>query len=134
MPIIASYNKPEDAYLAASLLEGNGIQAMVQDAETVSMDWMISNAIGGVKLVVAKEDVDAAKEILKLPKLRTEILVCPHCGSNNTRIRELSLWSVFSWIFLGAPVPAKSRKVDCLDCKKAFPLQASEKAENNHEP
>lgn len=119
MPIVASYNKPEEAYLAASLLEGNDIECEVLDAETVSMDWMYSQAVGGVKLTVAEEDLEAAREVLSLPKLETEILACPHCGSSNTHLRELSLISALSLLLSPVFLPIKSRTADCLDCKQS---------------
>ena len=34
------------------------------DAETVTMEWQLSTALGGVKLMVARENADLAEEIL----------------------------------------------------------------------
>ena len=45
-------------------LEGSGISAYVRDENTVSMDWMLSNAIGGVKVEVHETDYKAAAGLL----------------------------------------------------------------------
>jgi hypothetical protein len=60
MKTVATFSKPEDAHLLRAHLEGNGIAAFVRDDETVSTDWALSNAIGGVKVDVADEDQAAA--------------------------------------------------------------------------
>ena len=52
------------ADLAQCVLGNHGIQAYVSDANIVSMDWLIGNAVGGVKLDVAAEDAPAALQIL----------------------------------------------------------------------
>ena len=54
MQVIAQYSKPEDAYLAVSALEGNGINAEVRDDNIVSLYWLYSNAVGGVKVAFWK--------------------------------------------------------------------------------
>ncbi len=128
MPVVASYSKADEAYLAASLLEGNDIECEVLDAETVTMDWYISNAVGGVKLAVAPEDAERAREVLSLPKLPSDILMCPHCGSSNVHLRDLSLISALSLLLSPIFIPVKSRTADCLDCKQSFEIKLPEKA------
>lgn len=122
MKLIASYSKPEEAYLAASLLEGNGITVNVRDADTVGNHWMYSNAVGGVKIEVTETEEEIAKEILNLPKEANGILACPHCGSGNVKLRELNIFTAIS-IALGFMIPFASKKVDCLDCSKSFELE-----------
>ena len=118
--IIASYSKPEDAYLAASALEAAGISVLVRDADTVGTYWLYSNAIGGVKLEIAPEDAERARGILELPRKEESLLLkCPHCGSGNTRLREMNVFAALS-VALGVLLPFRSRKVDCLDCGASF--------------
>lgn len=64
MPVIASYTQLEDAHLAVSKLEGSGVSAWLRDEATANLYWFYSNAIGGVKVEVAEEDIDRAREIL----------------------------------------------------------------------
>jgi len=62
---IASYSYPGEANLKCIFLDQNGIQAMVLDAEVMSLSVFLSNAIGGVKLVVARRDAERAIELLR---------------------------------------------------------------------
>lgn len=122
MKRIASYSKPEEAWLAASVLEGSGIDCNVRDDEMVSAYWLASNAVGGVKLEVREEDYERARELLELPPPpEAAVRTCPHCGSSRTKLRELTLPAAFL-IFFNFLVPLRSRKVDCRDCGRSFPL------------
>ena len=64
MKIVASFEKPEQAHLLRAYLEGSGIAAFVRDEHTISVDWRLSGAIGGVKVEVADEDFAAARELI----------------------------------------------------------------------
>lgn len=122
MPIIATYSKLEDAHLAISLLEGNGIEAYLRDENMAGLNWFYSHAIGGVRLEVAEEDFERAVEVLELPKEAGELLQCPHCGSGKVRIREMGLLSGIC-LALYLPLPCASQKVDCRDCQQSFELK-----------
>lgn len=63
MKTVATFRHPHEAYLFQSLLEGNGIQSFITDDNTIQTDWLLSNAIGGVKVTVADEDLARATEI-----------------------------------------------------------------------
>jgi Putative prokaryotic signal transducing protein len=52
------------ALLAKSVLDSAGIECFLADENTVRIDWLYSNAIGGVKLLVREEDAEAARELL----------------------------------------------------------------------
>ena len=64
MTTIATFNKPEEAHLLRMRLEAGGIAAFIQDENIVQIDWLLANAIGGVRVQVADEDVAAAHELL----------------------------------------------------------------------
>jgi len=61
---VAAFSIPYQAHLAKGLLEANGIAAHIADEFTVSVNWLYSNAIGGVKVQVAEADVEEARRIL----------------------------------------------------------------------
>ena len=121
MKIVATFTKSEDAHLARMRLENEGITAFLRDENTVNTYALYSNAIGGVKLEVAEEDFARARAALKLPPQDEGVFLCPHCHSQNVRMRELSTITALS-IALGILIPDKSRKLDCLDCHKNFLL------------
>ena len=54
-----------EAELAKGLLDSAGIEAFLFDDNMVRMDWFNANALGGVKLRVDAENVDAANRILE---------------------------------------------------------------------
>ncbi len=79
-----------EALLAKGSLESAGIQVFLIDDNMIRMDWFISNLLGGIKLQVRAEDVEAASEILDQPIPETlevegvgnfEQPKCPRCQS-----------------------------------------------------
>jgi hypothetical protein len=61
---VTRFADPIEATLAKNQLEAAGIKAFLMDDTTVTMDWLLSNAIGGVKVVVAPQDLERAELIL----------------------------------------------------------------------
>lgn len=61
---IASFMYPWEAYIAQGRLESRGIKAFVFDDGIVTAHPFISNAVGGVKLLVDRADKDEALAIL----------------------------------------------------------------------
>lgn len=64
---IRQYRDPMEAMIAKSALDSAGIFAFLRDENTVRIDWAWSNAIGGIRLQIKPEDVEAAEEILSQP-------------------------------------------------------------------
>jgi len=64
MKTLASFNLPMDAHLLRARLEGSGITAYVRDENLITLDWLYSNAVGGVKVDVMDEDYEKALELL----------------------------------------------------------------------
>lgn len=54
-----------DAELAKGRLEASGIDCFLLDDNMVRMDWFNANALGGVKLQVDPENVEAANRVLE---------------------------------------------------------------------
>lgn len=52
------------ALLAKSILDSANIPCFLSDENTIRMDWFLSNALGGIKLLVREEDGAAATELL----------------------------------------------------------------------
>jgi len=62
---IARYSQSVDAYLAKTRLDAAGIECFILDENLISMNWLYSNALGGVKLQVELSDAEEAKKILE---------------------------------------------------------------------
>lgn len=62
---VATFDMLHKAELAKAALEDAGIRAEVNDAEVVSMDWLLLNAVGGVKVQVAEADAERALQVIE---------------------------------------------------------------------
>lgn len=62
---IATFDQPAQARLAQNVLEEAGIRAAVADESLVAMDWLLSNAVGGIKIQVWEADADRAVRVLE---------------------------------------------------------------------
>src|SRR5688572_22012127 len=93
MKTIATFSKPEEAHLFRTRLEAAGIPAFVLDENLVQLDWLYSNAIGGVRVQIADEDLEDAREFLAAdspqPAPDAVDVICPKCGSHDTAPDEL---------------------------------------------
>ena len=91
---IARFRDVPAAQLAQSRLEADGIEASLLGLNHVSINWLASQAIGGIRLQVPAEDGERARELLlqdrsedlegvpeaDLPVAEDE--QCPRCGSD----------------------------------------------------
>jgi membrane protease YdiL (CAAX protease family) len=88
---VATFDFRTDAEVAKLLLEQNGIQAFLGDDNLVGLNWLLSNALGGVKLQVAAAEAERAGEILQRAQPATEeaerdlpeecvTFACQECG------------------------------------------------------
>jgi DNA-directed RNA polymerase subunit M/transcription elongation factor TFIIS len=128
--VAATFLEPNQAHVVRSRLEAEGIRAALDGEHHISMDWLISNAIGGVKLLVHERDLESAKRILQetCPSIRDEETGdetddgvssegCPCCGSNDVCRERLKTRLIFlSILLLGIPLPFLSRKMVCETC------------------
>jgi hypothetical protein len=63
--VVATFALPTEAEMARELLETNGIDARLRDQGFIGVYPWMSSALGGVKLVVAAEEAELAREILE---------------------------------------------------------------------
>jgi len=62
--VLRRYRDMPGAFVAKSILDAAGIECYLQDDNVVRMDWLWSNAMGGIKLIVREEDAEEAENIL----------------------------------------------------------------------
>ena len=77
-----------DNYFTANItltkLHAAGVECYLKDEYTVTMDPMLSNAIGGIKLVVKNSDEALVKQLLADYEAEyLQAAACPRCGGNN---------------------------------------------------
>jgi len=61
---VARFNTAVEAHILAGRLESEGIHTTITDAETVTMAWHLSQAVGGIKVQVSPDDVERARAII----------------------------------------------------------------------
>ena len=121
---IRSFRDLPEALLAKGSLESAGIECALADDNIVRMDWLWSNSMGGVKLLVDAEDATAAEEILSQP-IPEHLDVpgvgdfeqprCPKCNSLDVNFRELDPVAYVSVWFV--PLPFHRRAWRCHSCR-----------------
>ena len=82
--------KTFDNYFTANILltrlQADGVECYLKDENTVTIDPLLSNAIGGIKLMVRAEELGTARQLLQAyDNGFMESAICPQCGTNNFR-------------------------------------------------
>ena len=127
---VGTYSQPVEAHLARTRLESEGIQCMVSDEYLIRVNWLLSNAIGGVKLMVPAWEAQRASDILRprphlvvvadadaAPGCDEDDLVCPRCRSYDVYFHRFSKRVAgLAWLMFGFIVPWLSRKWVCTQC------------------
>jgi DNA-directed RNA polymerase subunit RPC12/RpoP len=117
---VAAYRQVIDASVMKSVLDGHGVECWLADENMVTMDWMYSDFIGGVKLQVRRSDLEDARRILKEGAITEEGMPCPACGSKRTRYERYSRkLSIFSFFFM-LPFTVPKNEWLCLECSRKF--------------
>ena len=102
---LRSFDNYFTANITLTKLHAAGIECYLKDENTVTIDPMLSNAIGGIKLVVKNEDEAMVRALLHNYDIEyMKAATCPKCGSNNfTYITKPGatnyLTAIFTWIF-----------------------------------
>ena len=115
---IASYTNPHEAEVVRGLLQDHGIDAVLQDNMSVHMNWLYSNAIGGVKLLVPVDQEATARAVLELgvPETASTPDECPSCGRHDIKdLRPPVLFAIFMFLFM-VPFGYRRDRHECLSC------------------
>jgi len=98
---IATYSQPYEAHLAQQRLRQAGIPAFIANEHTISINWLYSNALGGVQVLVPEDRAEDARRVLNenpapdLPPEFEDPIPCPQCGSFDTEpatVRKVHVW------------------------------------------
>jgi hypothetical protein len=117
---VASFFWLNEAELAKVLLESHGIAAELSDTGITSMDPLMGNAVGGIKLLVSDNQVAEAISIIKADQdeaSRNYKPWCPNCDSENVVEHEAPAWfKVLSVCTLGLAGVLFAKSFRCNDC------------------
>lgn len=122
---VACFPDAIQAHLARGRLEAEGIPALVADEHYVSANWMMSNAIGGVKVQVSERMATRAADVLRqldagefaIDDAERPDGVCPRCGSAAIEIHTAS-WrlALLGLHLLQLPLPFRRSRHACRSC------------------
>jgi hypothetical protein len=134
---IRRYRDQPEALLARSVLESAGIPCFLRDENTIRIEWVWSNYMGGIRLQVAEADVEAAEAILSQP-IPAHIAVdgepdydqpqCPQCGSLDVNFNNFDAKvGATSMLLFGFPLPSPVQKDywHCNNCETNWTDEAS---------
>ena len=116
---VASFTLPMEAQLARMRLESEGVHVFMLSANQVSMNWLMSNALGGIQLQVPPSEAERARQILVDNPVGSALsnTVCPRCDSPKVHRAKLS-WriSMLSTHLLSIPLPFTKGNLQCDNC------------------
>lgn len=122
--------KTFDSYITANIWLGKlrdaGIQCMLKDEYTVTIDPILTNAVGGIKLCVYREQLQQSRELLfafeQQAKQRQQ---CPQCHSLNVAYISqpgARNWftAIITWLIGSFAMTAAKPVYHCFDCGHEF--------------
>ena len=109
------------ANIQLTRLRAAGIECYLKDEYTVTIDPLLSNAIGGIKLLVRKSEEHSIRKLLREMNAEADSkLLCPQCGSHKfilvpKRSAENLLTAITTWLFSAYAVSAEN-VYQCTNC------------------
>ncbi|WP_299155766.1 DUF2007 domain-containing protein [uncultured Tenacibaculum sp.] len=119
--ILAVFEYSTEAQVIKSKLDSEDIRTMLMDEKTIDTDPLLSQAIGGVKLLVHNQDLNKASNIYNEVRAYEKdengnAYQCSKCKSSKILVAPPQRKSFFFMLF---PF-FESRKLICNDCKTIF--------------
>jgi len=122
-----------DANILLGRMQEEGINCWLKDENTVTINPIWTQAVGGIKLMVAEQQVERAREILgTIRDVKGKHNTCPQCGSQNVELvstpRKAANWfTALLGFFLGDLAVAAHKVNHCFNCGTEFePVEMSE--------
>ncbi|WP_166383589.1 MULTISPECIES: DUF2007 domain-containing protein [unclassified Polaribacter] len=119
--ILAVFEYSTEAHITKTKLDSEGFKTLLMDEKTIDTDPLVSNAIGGVKLLVHKDDFEKAATIYNEIRVYQKDengndIFCPNCNATQILIAPLKRKNIFYMLF---PFFEKTRRI-CNNCKTVF--------------
>lgn len=119
---IRTFQNYFSAHILLTKLRNAGIECYLKDEFTVTIDPILSNAVGGIKLVVKGKDKEEALKIIQFfDEEYMKSAVCPKCGNHTIELVPKKTTvniatALLSWIFGNYAVSAENI-YQCTTCK-----------------
>ncbi|MGJ8683861.1 MAG: hypothetical protein ACSHWW_04520 [Nonlabens sp.] len=129
---IAVFPYPAQAAVIKSKLESENIAVFLRDEFTIATDPFATNAIGGVKMDVYKEDYIKAIGLVEqsnpeITQSITDLVVCPNCKKRQVREQSDVLTATtfaerLKAVFLSIFPFSSDKHYKCMNCSHKFDL------------
>ena len=103
--ILQTFDNYFNANIQLTRLRSSGVECYLKDEYTVTIDPLLSNAIGGIKLLVRRSEENKIRMLLREMNAESESkLLCPKCGCHKfnlvpKRSTENLLTAISTWFF-----------------------------------
>jgi hypothetical protein len=124
--LLTTFPNYMDAHLCQMHLQEEGINCWLKDENTVTIDPILTNAIGGIKLMVHESQTERATELLRIMYNKEHMAIqCRQCQSHNVEYivtnRKAGNWlSAITTFVLGDFAMAPHKVYHCFDCGFEF--------------
>jgi Putative prokaryotic signal transducing protein len=126
---IRTFRDPSDAMMAKSVLDSADIPCFLKDENTVRIQWVWSNLIGGIRLQVRPQDVETGEQLLSQEVLPTIELEdgdvyeqprCLYCTSLDISFEALNEKVGLVSILVAVPIPFPKNRWTCHTCRREW--------------
>ncbi len=123
---IRSYDNYINANMQLGMLKEQDIHCYLKDEQTITIDPLLSPAIGGMKLMVAETEVERALQILAEAEAAwLQTVPCPACGSHSLeRVVETkqfnSIWGKLKSLLANGQAAEVKSFFRCSTCNHVF--------------
>ena len=131
---VRSFDNSFKANITLTKLESYGIECYLYDEQTVNMNPIYSNAIGGIRLMVKEEDLEETRQLLqKFDEDYLQSVKCPECGKPDISLISKPgatnfFTAILTWAFSSYAIAPESI-YQCSNCKyesKTLPVSINE--------
>ncbi|MBX3256507.1 MAG: DUF2007 domain-containing protein [Chitinophagaceae bacterium] len=123
---VASFDNYIEANIVLGKLQNEGIEAFLKDEYTVTIDPILTNAIGGIKLTVMEQDAEEARRLMQVfAAEKRALLECPFCSSHNVEYisnptRSGNWLSALVSFFVSSYAVSIEKTYHCFNCGRDF--------------
>ena len=123
---IRSFDNYIEANLVLGMLQEQGINCHLKDENNITIDPLLSPAIGGMKLMVYESQAERAREILnEAEREYVKTIPCPVCKSKSLQPviiekKPASFWRALRSMLLSGQTETVSKKYVCENCGEEF--------------
>ncbi len=121
--LLQSFDNYFFANITYTKLQDAGVECYLRDEYIVTVDPLLSNAVGGIKLMVEESHFELAVELMKAAEVAyLNDITCPYCTKTGLAAEEKvnkpnTFWGKLKTQIAYGQTSTYSKKYRCLHCK-----------------